>query len=113
MRIRTVLQEWEAQLEPIPSSPFQKARAKAEWKIYGDGSRKCKLFISNLGLPDDTLIDIHVNGRLIAQTKLEKGSARFRRETEQGEQVSEVNVKDVMQILNAGRVFLEGRFYEE
>lgn len=113
MRIRTVSREWEARLEPVPSSPFQKAKGKAEWKIYADGFRKCKLSVFNLDLADRTPIEIHINNRLIAQVPLEKGSIRFQRDTEKGEEVPDVAVNDLIQVSNAGRIFLEGRFYAE
>lgn len=113
MRIRTVLQEREARLEPVPSSPFQKARGKAEWKIYGDGFRKCKLSVSNLNLADRTPIEIHINDRLIAEVPLENGKIRFHRDTEKGENVPAVAVNDLIRILNGGRIFLEGFFYAE
>jgi hypothetical protein len=113
MRIRNVLQEFEARLEPQPGGRNPAGRGKAEWKVYGDGSRQCRVSISNLELPESALLGILVDGRQIAQAEVIGGKARFRRETERGELVPDVKADQVLQIVADGQVILEGFFYAE
>lgn len=113
MRIRSVLQEYEVKLEPPPASPCPSARGKAEWKIYGDGTRQCKLSVSNLDLPDGAVLELLVDDRRITQLILEHGTARYRRETERGEDVLVVELGQLLQVAHAGRTILVGHFYAE
>jgi hypothetical protein len=113
MRFRSVLQEFEAILEPVPGGRHAGARGKAEWKTYGDGTRRSKLTVSRLDLPDGTVLDLLVNQQRQARVTLEGGTARFRRETEHGEDVSTVESGDILQVVHGGQVILAGRFYAE
>jgi hypothetical protein len=113
MRIRNVLQEYEAMLEPVPASPYPGARGKAEWKVYGDGTRQCKVKVSGLDLPDGSKLELVVDDRQIAAVAVQNGMARYRRETERGEAVPYVESNQVLQVIYAGNVILEGKFYSE
>lgn len=113
MRIRNVLQEYEARLTPSPDSRYPAARGKAEWKVYGDGTRQCKVSISKLDLPDGVVLELVVDQRRMTQLTVQRGTARYRRETERGEGVPEVKLDQVLQVVHAGQVILEGRFYSE
>lgn len=113
MRIRNVLQEFEAHLAPTLSSRQTKAYGKAEWKTYQDGTRQCKLSLSRLDLSDGTLLGLVVAGRQIAELIVHHGAVRYRRETERGEEVAIVAENQVLQVLDAGQIILEGRFISE
>ena len=113
MRIRSVLQEFEAKLEPNSALHCPGARGKAEWKLYADGTRRGKVSISRLDLIDGTVLDLVVDGCRIAELVVEGKLARYRRESERGELVPSVGVDQVIQVIHAGRVILEGRFYAE
>jgi hypothetical protein len=113
MRIRKVLQEYETMLEPVPAGPYPKARGKAEWKVYGDGTRQCKVKVSRLNLPDGCELELVVQNRRIARVQVQNGMARYRRETERGEAVPFVESNQVLQVIYAGNVILEGKFYSE
>jgi hypothetical protein len=112
MRFRSVLEEFEVKLQSS-TAEASAARGKGEWKVYEDGSRQCKVSINNLKLPEGTQLQLSVNGRVIATLTAERGSARFRRETENGELVPYVRANEVLQILLDGKVILEGSFYAE
>jgi hypothetical protein len=112
MRFRSVLEEFEVKFQPL-TAEASAARGKGEWKAYGDGSRQCKVSINNLKLPEGTQLQLTVNGRVIAMLTVERGSVRFRRETEKGELVPHVRANEVLQILLDGKVILEGSFYAE
>jgi hypothetical protein len=115
MRIRSVLEEFEVKLQPLPmdNSAASSARGKGEWKTYEGGSRQCKLSISNLNLPEGTELQLTVNGRIIGEMTVERDSARFRRETERGEFVPHVQADQMLQIVWDGKAILEGTFYAE
>ncbi len=113
MRIRNVLQEYEAKLAPTPKSLCPAAQGKAEWKVYDDGTRKGKVSVSKLGLPDGAVLELIVENRRIAQLTVQRGTVRYRRETERGEDVPVVELDQVLHIIYAGQVLLEGRFYAE
>lgn len=115
MRIRSVVEEFEVKLRPTTAgvSSTTSARGKGEWKLYGDGSRQCKVSIHYLRLPDATQLQLTVNGRMIGEMILERGSAGFRRETEKGELVPHVRANEVLQVLLNSNVILEGSFYTE
>jgi hypothetical protein len=113
MRIRNVLEEYEAMLEPLPASPYQSARGKAEWKTYGDGTRQCKVKASGLKLPDGATLELFVDDRRIAKVTVLNGMAQFRRETERGEVVPSVKPDQILQVQYVGQVVLAGQFYEE
>jgi hypothetical protein len=112
MRIRSVIEEFEVKLQ-ASIAEASTARGKGEWKVYEDGSRQCKVSVNNLKLPEGTQLQLTVNGRVITTLTVERGNARFRRETEKGELVPHVRANEILQILLDGKVILEGSFYAE
>jgi hypothetical protein len=115
MRIRNVLQEYEAQLKPTPFAALaaELVRGKGEWKVYGNGTRQCKLWITGLNLSDGAVLQLAVSGRQFAELLVSGGRVRYRRESERGEAVPEVEPKQVLQVSYAGQIILEGEFYSE
>jgi hypothetical protein len=112
MRIRNVLQEHEAQLTPVEKE-YAKARGKSEWKRYGDESRRLKVSVSGVNLPDGTTLEISIDGRQIGEMIVQRKIARFERETEKGENVAPVGVDQVLQVSLKGKVIMEGKYYAE
>lgn len=113
MRIRNVKKELEAHLLPPTTNADATSRGKAEWKEYQDGSRRMKISITGIGQDDGTLMDVVMEGGLIDQIPLERGKARFRRESELGEQVPTPGAGQILQIVSFGTILLEGQFVEE
>jgi hypothetical protein len=113
MRIRNVLQEFEAKLEPNPVGSFSNARGKAEWKTYENGSRQCKVSVSKLNLPDGIVLELILDDRRIAKVTVQGGMARYKQESEAGEIVPAVMLNQVLQIIHNDSVILEGQFYSE
>jgi hypothetical protein len=115
MRIRNVLQEYEAQLQPtqFAASTAQSARGKAEWKVYGSGTRQCKVWITGLNLSEGAVLQLAVSGQPMTEIMVRGGRARYRRESERGEAVPVVELKQVLQVSYAGQIILEGEFYSE
>ncbi len=115
MRIRDVTSEHEAHLAAVAGAPeaARSARGKGEWKRYADGSRRCKVSVSRLDLPDGTAVALAISGRALAEERLAGGRVRYRRETERGERVEDVAPGDTLQVIVNGQPVLEGRFEAE
>ncbi len=115
MRIRKVLQEYEAELKPkqFTGSAGDSARGKGEWKVYGNGTRQCKVWVSGLNLTDGAVIQLAVSGQPITELLVRGRRGRHRRESERGESVPDVEAKQVLQVSYAGQTILEGEFYSE
>ena len=116
MRIRNVKQEYEAQLTPTQSgaeNAARSARGKGEWKLYADGMRQCKVRVTGLNLSDGAVLQLAVAGVQMAEIMVQRGAARYKRQSERGEAVSEVTSKQLLQVSYAGQVILEGEFYAE
>ncbi|MGH7798011.1 MAG: hypothetical protein ACREQ2_24375 [Candidatus Binatia bacterium] len=115
MRIRNVIEEYEAHLKPAQSTAASagSARGKGEWKVYGNGTRQCQVRVSGLDLSDGAVIQLAVSGQQFAELVVRGGRAYYRRESEHGEAVPEVETKQVLQVSYAGQIMLEGEFYSE
>lgn len=113
MRIRNVLQEYEATLAPGPASDCPAAQGKAEWKAYDNGTRQGRVSVSRLALPDGAVLELVVGDQRIAQLTVQRGSARYKRATDKGEGVPVIEKGQVLQVIHAGQVILAGQFYVE
>jgi len=71
MRIRNVLKEFEAHLEPTHVNG--KIIGKSEWKQYGDGTYRFKISIRNIELPDDSRIDVLLDDAKVMQLTVQGG----------------------------------------
>jgi hypothetical protein len=112
-RIRTVTQEYEAQLTPTGSGIGSHARGQSEWKRYKDDTRKFKVSVSGLEVPDGTVLDIALDGWKIGEMTIQRGISRLCRETEKGTYAPPVGADQELQILLGGKLILQGKFYEE
>ncbi len=110
-RIRNVLQEFEAHLQPVP--PESKTRGKSEWKKYTDQSQRLKVKTSGLNLPEGTPLEIMIDGQKIGEMTLQGKLARFERDSEKGEYVPQVEADQVLQVLFRGEVIAQGKYYAE
>ncbi len=115
VRIRDVIQEFEAKFHPteLGAALAGRARGKAEWKVYGDGTRQCKVWLSGLTLSDGALLQLSVSGQPLAAILVRQGRSHYKRESERGENVPVVESRQVLQISYAGQVILEGELYPE
>lgn len=111
-RMRTVLQEFEAQLQPADRA-YPNARGKAEWKRYGDQSLRLKVKASGLNLPEGPSLEITMDGQKIGEMVIEGNRARFERDSEKGEVVPAVHADQVIQVYFGSQLLLTGKFYAE
>jgi hypothetical protein len=116
LRIRNVSQELEAQLQPTrvgTATIARSAHGKGEWKVYGDTTRQCKIWLSGLTLADGAVLQLLVSGRQITELMVQGCRAVYKRQSERGEAVSEVAAGQLLQVSYAGQIILEGEFYEQ
>jgi hypothetical protein len=116
MRVRDVLEEYEAQLMPTPnggSASGRSSHGKGEWKVYANGTRQCKIWVAGLKLSDGAVLQLGVSGRQMGEVMVRDGRARYRRESERGEAVPAVEPKQVLEVTYAGEIILQGEFYSE
>jgi hypothetical protein len=113
MRIRNVLEEFEARLFPTAASPSAKAEGKGEWKVYSGGERQCKVKVLNLNLANGMVLHIAIDGETVGEMVVEGNNARFKRESDQSEHVPMVSAGQVLQVLHDEHVILQGNFYSE
>lgn len=81
--------------------------------MYGDGARRCKVWVSRLNLPEGAVLELAVNSQPMDKMVVRQGAARYKRESERGEVVPVVEVSQVLQVCYVGQVILEGEFYQE
>lgn len=111
MRIRRVLKEFEAHLQP--AQPGSTTQGKSEWKHYGDGTYRFKISVRNIPLPDNTGIDVVLDETHIAALTVLNNKAKI--DTEDGIGIGMPNVKSGkrLQIRSGETVLAEGLYIEE
>ena len=103
MRIRKVLKEFEAHLQP--AQPGGTTQVKSEWKHYGDGTYRFKISVRNIPLPDNNRIDVVLDETRIAELTVLNNKARI--DTEDNISIGLPNVK------SGESVLAEGQYIEE
>ena len=111
MRIRNVLKEYEAHLQP--TQPDGAIQGKSEWKQYGDGTYRFKISIRNIPLPDNSRIDVILDETHIATLRVINKKAKL--DTEDSISIGIPNVKagQVVRIKAGESVLAEGQYIEE
>jgi hypothetical protein len=108
-RIRTVLEEFEAQLR---SDVNPAARGKSERKRYGTGQERLTFRANGLDLPDGTPVDLVLRGTVIARCDTRAGRARVTFLSEHGS-VPVVAAGDPVALRVGDRTLLRGVFEPE
>ena len=111
MRIRTVLQEFEAHFHPV--QPGSNLRGKSEWKQYGDGTYRFKFYLVNIPLADGSHIDLWRDGSWLMRVKVQNKKARVEIENDSGSGVPATKAGQVLQIKFGEMVLAEGKYEAE
>src|SRR5688572_3681532 len=111
MRIRNVLQEFEAHLHPV--QPGTNTQGKSEWKHYADGTFRIRISIRNIPLPERRVIDLILEGRRIAQIQVQSSKAKIDVENRTGQGIPTVRAGQILQIRSWETVLAEGLYKEE
>jgi hypothetical protein len=111
IRLRNFLQEFEAHFQPV--QPGSSIQGKSEWKHYGKGTYRFKISIRNLPLPDDSKIDLILDGRWIMQLSVQNKKAKLDIENTNGLDIPAIRAGQVLQIKFDQNVLAEGKYEAE
>ena len=111
MRIRTVLQEFEAHFHPLQLG--SKLRGKSEWKQYGDGSHRFKISIRDIPLANGSQIDLWREGRWLMRLAVQNNKAKVDLENESGSGIPTIKTGQVLQVKSGETVLAEGKYEAE
>jgi hypothetical protein len=111
MRIRTVLQEFEAHFHPV--GPGSNVRGKSEWKEYGDRTIRFKLSIVNIPLSDGSQIDLWRDGSWLMRLTVQNNKAKVDLENDGGSGIPAINAGQILHVRLGDVVLAEGKYEAE
>jgi hypothetical protein len=111
MRIRNVLTEHEAHFHSL--LPDSNLTGKSEWKHYGDGTYRFKLSIRNIPLPDESKVDLWLDGRWLMRLVVEHKRVKIDMENDHGSGIPPIKAGQVLQIKSGQNLLAEGKYLAE
>src|SRR5687767_9656852 len=105
MKIRNVLKEFEAHIHPAQTSGT--TQGKSEWKHYGDGTHRFKISVRNIPLPDNSKVDVMLDGIPIVQLDVRNSKAKFDIENNTNLGIPTVKAGQILQIISEQTVLAE------
>jgi hypothetical protein len=110
-RVRRVVEEIEAELHKVPKPRFFNIeQGELELKTYEDGARKLDIFFRGIESPDGSVAQVLVDGDVLCELPLKRGCGQHEYNNENGDQVPELRVGQVVEVQYGGKVFLKGTF---
>lgn len=109
-RFRSIVEDFEARLQPPDLHSQPKARGKVEWERFADGEVSFELNVSRLDLPDGSLLEVRLDEDTIGQISLSRGRGRLDTSTASGVSVPVVAAGMPIQISYLGTTVLAGVF---
>ena len=85
-------------------------RGEAEAKTFVDGNRKFEVHVTNVNLPDNTILTVFVDGAQAGTLRLIGLGGEFDVETADGQTVPPVNSRTRVVVTNAGNTIVAGSF---
>jgi hypothetical protein len=111
MRIRTVLQEFEAHFHPV--QPGSNVRGKSEWKHYGDGTYRFKISLRDIPLGNGSQIDLWRDGSWLMKLSVQNNKAKLDLENDSGSGIPSIKAGQVVQVKSGETVLAEGKYESE
>ena len=111
MKIRNVLKEFEAHIYPVP--PDGTTQGKSEWKHYGDGSYRYKIYLRNIPLADDSNIAVILDDTELVEITVRNRMAKIDSEDNPDIGIPHVKAGQRLQIKAGGLLLAEGQYIEE
>lgn len=111
MRLRTVLQEFEAHFHPV--EPGSSVRGKSEWKQYGDGTYRFKISLRDIPLSDNSEIDLWRDGQWMMRLYVKNSRAKVDIESDNGSGIPAIKAGQVLQVKASEIVLAEGKYEAE
>jgi len=108
---RRIVEDYEAKLAPVDTSRAgHRARGKAEWERYGNDEEELGIRVRNLDLPDNTWLDVFLNGGLVGRFVLNGGYGVLRIKSRDGAGVPHVAEGNRIEVSHSGTALLAGTF---
>jgi hypothetical protein len=86
-------------------------RGEAEAKTFADGNRKFEVHVTNVNLPDNTVLNIFVDGANVGTLRLVGLTGELELETKDGQTVPQINSRTRVVVSNqAGNTIVAGSF---
>jgi hypothetical protein len=111
MRIRNVLTEYEAYFHSAP--PNSAVNGKSEWKHYGDGTYRFKLSVRNLPLPDQSHVDLWLDGQWLMRLVVENKRVKIDMENDSGSGIPHIKAGQILQLKSGPNLLAEGKYRAE
>jgi hypothetical protein len=111
MRIRNVLQEFEAHFHAV--QPGSKVRGKSEWKHYDDGTYRFKISIRDIPLPDGSQVDLWRDGSWLMRLTVQNKKTKVDLENDSGSGIPAILAGQLLQIRSGEIVLAEGKYEAE
>jgi hypothetical protein len=111
MRIRNVLKEFEVHFRPVQLG--SNIQGKSEWKHYGDGTYRIKISIRNIPLPDDSKLDLFLDGELMMRLSVQNHKAKVDIENYNGIGIPIIKSGQLLQIKSGQNILAECRYEVE
>jgi hypothetical protein len=112
MRIRQVLEEFEAHLHAVPPGAGGMT-GKSEWKQYGNGTFRFKVSLRNIALPDNSQIELVLDDLQVRQLTVSGGKAKLDLESQIQVEIPGVKAGQRLQVRFGNTVLAEGIYVEE
>lgn len=110
-RIRNVLKEFEAHVRPV--QPNTSTHGKSEWKHYTGDIYRIKVSIREIPLPDNSKVELTIDGILIAQLPVHNGKVKLDIENRTSQGIPFVKAGQIIQIKSGQIVFADGQYRAE
>lgn len=111
MRIRNVLTEFEAHLEATEAGG--NITGKSEWKQYGDGTFRFKIFVRNIELPDGSQIDVLLDDVRVMQLTVQDNQTKADLESPIQLGIPKVQAGQVLRVKFGEIIWAEGIYQAE
>jgi len=111
MKIRNVLKEFEAHINPV--QPGGTTQGKSEWKHYGDGTYRFKISVRNIPLPDNSRIDVILDDVRMMQLTVNHNKAKTDLENQTRIGIPNIQAGQVLQVKFGETVLAEGAYVAE
>ena len=114
IKVRRVLEDFEAELNPTNFNEFSHAgRGEVERELFGDGSAELKLRFRGTNLPEGSMVTLVINGSKIDDFQVSEGRVYEKIGTKSGQTVPSVKEGDTAEVIFEGTAVLSGTFYSD
>lgn len=111
---KRIKEDFEAKLIPTNENEFAKSgRGEVERELYSDGNAELKLQFSGTNIPDGSSVNLHINGNIVKDYKVNKGRVYEKINTKSGATVPTVKAGDEAEVIYNGQTVLSGTFYPD